>query len=114
VHEEWYFGSLNRADRRLYLCRHMDKPVGMFRLDFLSGTEAEISYSIDKAVRHRGYGREMIREGERLTAAQFPGIKVLYAKVKPENAASCRIFEELGYEKEETDTCVRYRKGMTS
>lgn len=113
VHEDWYFSSLNRADRKLYLGRHMDKFVGMFRLDFLSDTEAEISYSIDKDVRNRGYGRELIREGERLTAVQFPKVEVLYAKVKPENEASCRIFEELGYEKEETDTYIRYRKGMT-
>ena len=114
VHEDWYFSSLNRADRKLYLCQRMDKFVGMFRLDFLSDTEAEISYSIDKDVRNRGYGRELIREGERLTAVQFPKVEVLYAKVKPENEASCRIFEELGYEKEKTDTYIRYRKGMMS
>lgn len=112
VHEDWYFNSLERRDRELYICRHGEEPIGMFRLDFLSGTEAEISYSIDKTVRQRGYGGEMIREGERLVAEAFPHIRVLCARVKPGNEASCRILEELGYEREETDSCVRYRKGI--
>lgn len=112
VHEDWYFNSLERRDRKLYICRHEQEPIGMFRLDFISGTEAEISYSIDKTVRHRGYGLEMIREGERLTAEAFPDIRVLCAKVKPDNEASCRIFEELGYEKEETDSYLVYKKGL--
>ena len=112
VHENWYFNSLERRDRKLYICRHEQEPIGMFRLDFISGTDAEISYSIDKTVRHRGYGREMIREGERLTAGAFPDIRVLCAKVKPGNEASCRIFEELGYEKEEADSYLVYRKGL--
>ena len=54
----------------------------------------------------------MIREGERLTAEAFPDIRVLCAKVKPGNEASCRIFEELGYEKEEADSYLVYRKGL--
>jgi len=112
VHENWYFNSLERRDRKLYICRHEQEPIGMFRLDFISGTDAEISYSIDKTVRHRGYGREMIREGERLTAEAFPDIRVLCAKVKSGNEASCRIFEELGYEKEEADSYLVYRKGL--
>lgn len=113
VHEDWYFSSLERADRKLYVCLHENTPVGMFRLDFLSDTEAEISYSIDRLMRHRGYGREMVRRGELLAREQFPAVRVLCAKVKQDNEASCKVFEGLGYEKEEAGSYIRYRKGMT-
>lgn len=111
VHEEWMADTLLREDRKLYLGFHKEVPVGMLRLD-MSGTEAQISYSIDKKERHRGYGREIIRAGEKLIAEKFPGVKMLCAKVKTGNEASQRIFEELGYEKAKKDAFICYTKKL--
>ncbi len=109
THEKWMKDSLSGEDRKLYLGFRKGAPVGMLRLD-LSGTEAEISYSIDKKERHRGYGREIIRAGEKLVTEKFPDVKTLCAKVKAGNEASQRIFEELGFEKAENDGFVHYTK----
>ena len=111
VHEEWMADTLLREDRKLYLGFHKEVPVGMLRLD-ISGTEAKISYSIDKKERHRGYGREIIRAGEKLITEEFPGVKMLCAEVKTGNEASRRIFEELGFEKAQKDAFVCYTKKL--
>lgn len=109
-HVKWYADSLAGEKRKLYICYHEEDPVGLFRIDFVKEHGAEISYSIAKPFRKRGYGLEMLRTGERLLQKAFPGLDTLYARVKEKNEASCRIFEMLGYEKSREENYVLYTK----
>ena len=110
THVEWLKGVLQNKDRHLYICLHGDTPVGMYRLDRISEETFEISYSIAQACRERGYGRAMLKEGEAFFLAAHPDVKKLTARVKDKNAASCRLFEELGYEKIQEEGFCCYRK----
>lgn len=113
THEKWYKDSLAGNKRKLFVAYYGEVPVGLFRIDFMGENEAEISYSVARAYRRRGYGAEIIRAGEKLVKDRFAGIKTLVAKVKPENEASRRIFTGLGYEEsalEQEIPMVIYKK----
>ncbi|MGN0431371.1 MAG: pseudaminic acid synthase [Lachnospiraceae bacterium] len=113
THEKWYRDSLRGDKRKLFIAYHGDTPVGLFRLDFSDTDEAEVSYSVAKNYRHRGYGTEIIRAGEELVKESFDTIKILAARVKPENTASRKIFKELGYaEKTQETTMAVYKKAV--
>lgn len=110
-HEKWYKESLMGEKRRVYIAYHGNTPVGLFRIDFTGREEAEISYSVAKAYRHRGYGTEIIRAGEKLVGENFSVIHILTAGVKPDNQASCRIFEKCGFMECDRNTqAVWYKK----
>lgn len=111
THHAWYREALASDTRSLYICYHGETPVGLFRFDLLSDEEAEISYQIDVRFRGRGYAGAMLLAGEALLQEVRAGLKKLAARVKPENAASCKLLQKLGYEEKMRDAnCVLYEK----
>ena len=60
--------------------------------------EAEIGYSIAADFRGRGYGHKILQLINQKVHDELPQIKQLVAKVKPENTASKKLFENEGYE----------------
>ncbi|MCQ2540226.1 MAG: GNAT family N-acetyltransferase [Acetatifactor sp.] len=94
THKLWFTKTLENPDRKLYVVLHGDVPVGSYRLD-LKGDQAEIGYTVAPGYRHRGYGKELLKYGEK--QAKSLGLKVLTAQVKKGNAASLKLFRSLGY-----------------
>lgn len=94
THKLWFVKTLENPDRKLYVVLHGDVPVGSYRLD-LEGDQAEIGYTVAPGYRHRGYGKELLKYGEK--QAKALGLKVLTAQVKKGNAASLKLFRSLGY-----------------
>ena len=87
--------------------------MGLFRVDILDG-EMEISYQTACEYRGRGYGKAMLREGENwLKEQKIPG-QVMVARVKKDNAASVKIFRELGYREETEGDHLIFRKERQS
>lgn len=93
-HIKWLRGSLQREGRKLLLCMHGDKPVGVVRFDAEKPDLAEISYTVAPGERGRGYGQMMLRLAE---AECTEDVRTLKAEVKRDNAASAAIFRALGY-----------------
>jgi RimJ/RimL family protein N-acetyltransferase len=91
-HARWFRRKLDDASADLHVVELDGLPVGQVRIDHLA-TEAVLSFAIDPLVRGRGLG-------ERAVAAAVErarrGVQVR-ADVKPENAASRRIFTKLGW-----------------
>ena len=99
-HERWLATTLARADRRLYVGLLDGEPCGFARLDLEEGGEAEISVAVAPKLRERGVGRSLIRAA---AAAAFDAeIRRVRAEIKPDNAASLRAFESVGFEREES------------
>ena len=109
-HVAWYEKSLNSRDRYLFICMHGDIPVGLFRIDRLEEAIGEISYSIDKKYRGRGYAIEMLKAGEEVLKKNRIIVWDLLAKVKKDNEASRHIFKVLGFKETEEDNCFVYTK----
>lgn len=95
-HKQWYQNLLNRTDCIQYIYMQELEAIGQVRLT-INGSVAEISYSICEEKRCMGYGKTILRLLYKQVKEDFPQIKKLIAKVKPENIASRKVFTEVGY-----------------
>lgn len=70
-------------------------PVGQIRFE-VQDNKALVDVSVDRALRDKGLGSEIIRGGIQMLLAEKPGIPV-YAQVKLENVTSVRAFKKAGF-----------------
>jgi len=94
-HCTWFEVKLRSASSRLFILEARGLPVGQIRFDDIQG-DAVLSYALDGLVRGRGWGKVIINLG--LSAIFEVGVSRVRAEVKPENLASCRIFEKAGFQ----------------
>jgi len=96
-HLEWFSRHLASPDTKFYLLLENNEPVGQIRYDRdESGNSAEISFSITKENRGRGFGTEILR----LTVARAAGdlsCREIIGFVIEDNAASSKAFLRAGF-----------------
>lgn len=109
THVKWYQDSLERVDRELLIGYHLEKPIGLLRMDF-SQKKAVLSYSVAKEYRGRGYGEELIRNGENWVKVNAPYIRCLEAVTKSENNPSRKLLLKNGFEETVEEAFIRYTK----
>jgi N-acetylneuraminate synthase len=99
AHTGWFRGSLASEDRHLWIAELDGEPVGLYRLDVgpQRPEEAEVSVQIGPRSRGLGLGQRVLRAGAEV--AQNAGYRRLTARIRPENAASVRAFEAVGFVK---------------
>ena len=56
----------------------------------------EVAYSVDPAVRRRGWGRELLRSALAWAAAE-PAVRTVRASVSPDNSASLATLQPFGF-----------------
>lgn len=95
-HRQWYKKLLNSKDSRQYIYMCDGVEIGQVRIKIV-GNEAEIGYSICFQKRCMGYGKEMIYLLREQIRHDFPEVRKLTAKVKPDNVASQKVFLDMGY-----------------
>ncbi|MCF8038376.1 MAG: UDP-2,4-diacetamido-2,4,6-trideoxy-beta-L-altropyranose hydrolase [Desulfohalobiaceae bacterium] len=94
THLEWFEKRLVDPETSMFVLMAKDLPVGQIRFE-LQGDEAAIGYSLDRIVRGRGWGAELVRLGARMISNLCPA--VIQCQVKPENQASSAVFMRLGF-----------------
>lgn len=108
-HKKWFQKKLKDDYTDIYIYENDGIPVGQVRVDIDNEKRwGIISYAVQREYRGRGLGCRMLKNME-----QFEKKRVkcgLQASVKKENAASCRVFEKLGYHGTETDIGYKYVK----
>jgi len=101
-HQAWFAAVLEGAEVTLLIGESEGVKVGMVRLDH--GPETEVSINVNPACRGRGYGEAL------LTLALARVERPVFAEIKPENLASQRLFERVGFRfLEMRDGLRRYR-----
>jgi spore coat polysaccharide biosynthesis predicted glycosyltransferase SpsG/RimJ/RimL family protein N-acetyltransferase len=94
AHKNWFRERLSDPDSFLFVLEAGELPVGQVRFECRDDV-AYIDYSLDRAVRGRGWGSKLVRMGIRcLWGARSISIR---AKVKANNAASRKVFAGLGF-----------------
>ena len=101
-HEQWFRTSLPREDRLLLVGRLEDTPVGVVRYDRVNSTEAEVSIYLDPGLLGRGLGGSLLNAGEVRLFEVWPDVTRIVATVIQGNAASMRLFENSGYNRQST------------
>jgi len=95
-HERWFTRKLSDSDMRIFIAvDSQGSEIGYVRFDISEG-QAEISVSIDKKQRGKGYGVPVIKNGsERLLATK--SVQRIIAHIKRDNPASVVAFERAGF-----------------
>jgi RimJ/RimL family protein N-acetyltransferase len=89
---QWWLASLKNPDRTiLVLENESGEGLGSLRKDKLPTGEIELSWMIAPEHRGKGLGSSMLLLGIHGTTGRF------IARIKPENTASCRMVEKLGF-----------------
>jgi len=95
-HLNWWAASLANPKRRTYILEsEHGEGLGSLRKDETEAGEIELSWMIAPEHRGKGYGTTLLRlgiEGEKGRCI---------ALIKPENIASCRMVEKVGFVKRE-------------
>ena len=108
-HSEWFNWKINDS-KVLYLIGFVESvPVGSIRFD-IQEENALISYLVDENWQKMGLGRIMLAEGIKILIKKLPEIKSLTGFVFPENIASMKTFERLGFKKSINGNKLYYQK----
>ena len=97
-HRRWFEGSLSSSTRQLWLAQRDDLgPCGLLRLDALEDAPgaAVVSINVAPHARGQGVGKQSLRALSR--AAHQAGFSQLIAWIRPDNGASVRAFQAVGY-----------------
>ena len=96
-HRPWFLRKLASDDCGMYVVEHDSAPAAQVRFD-IDGTDATINYSLDAAFRGRGLATAIVDKAIRRFREEFAEVETIVAFVKPDNIASCRVFEKLDFE----------------
>ncbi|WP_246005786.1 GNAT family N-acetyltransferase [Brevibacillus gelatini] len=96
--EEWY-GFVKENDSYFVWIAFMgEQPVGVAMVEIEEGMEGSIGLIVNPSLRHRGYGKTLLREV--LEHEELSGVKRWIAGIEEDNVACLRCFEAVGFEKE--------------
>lgn len=96
-HTDWFNRVMEDSNQVQYILMAGDEAIGQIRLT-IEDAVAEIDYSISKAARGHGYGRQIIELIKKQAAEDYSHVKKLIGKVKPYNNASYNCFTKNGFE----------------
>jgi RimJ/RimL family protein N-acetyltransferase len=102
AHCQWYGDMLSSNERQLLIVEIEARAVGVLRLDRApaAGDRAEVSINIAPERRGQGLGVSILNQATEL--ARGLGINRLTARIRPNNSASIRAFQKVGFEQTAT------------
>lgn len=95
-HQKWFQNRLESSTSKIFIFLNDEQPIGQVRFEF-EKNQWLIDYSIDKLHRGKGLGKLMLKE----ILSYFNTSEPILAYVKIENIASAKIFNSLGFKKNE-------------
>ena len=111
-HKKWFAWMLSEESIDSFVCMDFLLPVGQVRVGQAQSDPKKgvISYSVGEEYRGRGIAKQMLAKLEEKLSGKYTA---LIAEVKPENAASAKVFEDLGYTKvSEDETKLVFEKAL--
>lgn len=99
THTAWFARKRSDLNCRHYLAiNDEERPIGQIRFDVNEGA-AEVSITIDRKQRGRGYAVLLIAQGVKtlFQDTAFPALQTVVAFIKPDNLPSQRAFERAGF-----------------
>lgn len=112
-HRNWFRNKIrNENSVFLILEDSLQNELGSIRIDLAENGEGIISYLIDPYYHSRGYGKQILRLLENYILENELSVQRLTGFVIPENIASIKIFENLGYHKIQSADNLKYTKEL--
>lgn len=96
VHVAWFERILANPDVDLLICELAGEPVGVLRYD-RKAEAAVVSIYLVPARLGGSWGNVVLAAGETWLRANWPGVRILHAEVRADNASSLAMFGSSGY-----------------
>jgi len=106
-HRKWFHSKFRDSNCVLYIILIDKKPIGQVRFDYTENF-ARIDYSIARQFRGRRLGSKMLRLA--IEKYHNSNTRKILGEVLPENIASAKIFESLGFSKKNNQGNTVYIK----
>ncbi|MET0155869.1 MAG: UDP-2,4-diacetamido-2,4,6-trideoxy-beta-L-altropyranose hydrolase [Rickettsiales bacterium] len=100
-HAAWYAAALHNPDRLIFVAREEGEIVGVLRYDLTSDV-ALVSVYLRESASGKGFGAEMLRQGEKRLKTLRPNVKTIEAQILPHNGASLALFARERYARTST------------
>ncbi|MGL4912226.1 MAG: GNAT family N-acetyltransferase [Romboutsia sp.] len=101
-HKKWFSEKINDENCKMFIITKDNKDVGQIRID-IDNQIGTINYSIDFNYRGQGIGSEVLK-----IINIYTDSLTLIGKVKKENKASIKAFENAGYKKFDKDEYIEF------
>lgn len=112
-HSNWFINKItNENSVYLILEDSLQNELGSIRIDLAEDREGTISYLIDPYYHGRGFGKLILSLLENYIIDNELNVQRLTGFVIPENIASMKIFENLGYNKIQSAENLKYTKEL--
>lgn len=95
-HKNWFINKLKDPQCIYFIAVVENEPIGSVRFD-LNTDEAVISYLIDPKFHGQGFGTIILKKGVEILKSHKADLKGIVGYVTPENFASIKTFQRLGY-----------------
>lgn len=100
-HTAWFERKIQQPHCLYLIAYEAENAIGSIRFDLdPSGSNAVISYLVDPRYQGRSYGVSLLAEGMRHLVRRFAGIRRISGQVMPQNIASVKAFQRLGFDQE--------------
>jgi len=96
-HQNWYLKKIEQANCMYLLGKWGNDIVGSLRFD-ITGTDALISYLVSPQYHGKGLGRILLAKGLDYLAHHNSTVTTATGYVMPQNTASVKVFERLGFD----------------
>lgn len=97
-HHRWFRQSLASGKRLLLMALCDKKPIGIVRFDFYAKTRVQVNINLAPDERGKGFGALVLSSGKKWLCRKTP-VRFILAKVKDQNIASKKAFENAGFTK---------------
>ena len=111
-HSAWFLQKAESKTCFYFIAAIDGNDIGSIRFD-INNNEAIISYLLDPEYHNRGLGVSLLKLGlERLLTKNITKLKQVVGYVMPENIASAKAFEKLGFVKEIENDNFKFVKNI--
>jgi UDP-2,4-diacetamido-2,4,6-trideoxy-beta-L-altropyranose hydrolase len=107
-HSNWFLKKVDQNECAYYIAEIENIPIGSIRFD-IRDNQATISYLLDSGFHNKGLGSVLLKKGVEKFAGEY-AISEIIGYVMPENIASVKAFERLGFVREVEGVNYKYYK----
>lgn len=110
-HVKWFLNKLNNPNCKYYILEVQGVAAGSIRFDLEKSNNALVSYLLDPNFFGKGLGSQLLSDGVSRLKIDFPQVEYISGYVMPENIASIKIFNRLGFkEVEKNNNEIKFQK----
>jgi RimJ/RimL family protein N-acetyltransferase len=99
-HIQWWNQSLADSNRLLLLGSLNNIDFGVIRFDLIETAKVVVSIYLNPIMVGKGLGRPMLIKSLSWLKDNYPEFKTVVAEIIPENSASIRLFESVGFKED--------------